>query len=447
MTKQEFLKLVEEEIVILDGATGSNLIKRGMPHDVCTEVWVSEHRDTMIQLQKEYIACGSRIIYAPTFSGNRIKLKTYGLVEQIQELNHNLVEISIEAAQGKALVAGDITMTGAQLEPMGDMTFDELVDIYKEQITYLVEAGIDLLVIETMMSLQETRAAVLAAREACELPVMATLSFHENGMTLYGVAAQSAVVVLQGMGVDAVGLNCSAGPDKMMGTIKDMKQYATVPLIAKPNAGLPKLKADGSTDYDMEAEVFKQYMEGIVQQGVGMIGGCCGTNPDYIKELSKMAKKKPPLPIDKQKEIYLASEREVFKYSPGTKLEIFTDIDFSKEESLVDEYKEDTFDTLYELADEIEDTVDIIRIFTKAEGVDEKEALLAVANELTRIVGVPLLISSDSVEVIEYVVRHFSGIMAIEENHNLKEWETQIKSIARSYQVPVVTIDKKIIYC
>ena len=131
---------------------------------------------------------------------------------------------------------------------MGKMELETLIDIYKEQILCLVDAGADLLVVETMMSLQETRAAVLAAREVCDLPVMATLSFKENGKTLYGVSARSAVVVLQGMGVDAVGMNCSAGPDKMLPVVQEMKEYAAIPVIAKPNAGMPKLLADGTTD-------------------------------------------------------------------------------------------------------------------------------------------------------------------------------------------------------
>ena len=132
MTKQEFKKLAQQKILILDGATGSNLLKRGMPYGVCTELWVTEHPEVMRKLQREYIEAGSDIVYAPTFSGNRIKLKEYGLLDRMEELNHALVAISREAAGGQALVAGDITMTGTQLEPMGDLTFEELVDIYKE---------------------------------------------------------------------------------------------------------------------------------------------------------------------------------------------------------------------------------------------------------------------------------------------------------------------------
>ena len=208
MTKQEFKEMINQGIVLLDGATGSNLQKRGMPAGVCPELWITEHPQVLQQLQDEYIKAGSNIVYAPTFSGNRIKMEEYGLGDRLEEINTALVRICRENAAGRALVAGDITMTGAQLEPLGDLKLEELIDVYKEQLAVLAAAGVDLIVVETMMSLQETRAAVIAAKEVCsDLPVMATLSFTEKGTTLYGASAESAVVVLQAMGVDAVGLN------------------------------------------------------------------------------------------------------------------------------------------------------------------------------------------------------------------------------------------------
>ncbi len=480
MTRQEFRERAAEQILILDGATGSNLLKRGMPYGVCTEQWVTEHREVMIRLQQEYVENGSDIVYAPTFSGNRVKLKEYGLLERMEELNRELVAISREAAGGKALVAGDITMTGAQLEPMGDMTFDELVEIYKEQIRIIADAGVDLIVIETMMSLQETRAAVIAAREVCELPIMATLSFKENGKTLYGVSAGSAVAVLQGMGVDAVGINCSAGPDKMLPVIQEMKRYARIPVIAKPNAGMPKLMADGTTGYDMDAAEFALHMEKLIDAGANLIGGCCGSTPEFIGRIATLAGRKEKkdaadlsmkeaIVLEKAEHIiYLASEREVYTFTPGQKLVVGTEIDFSKNDELVEEYREEAFDTAVDLAFDMEDEeADIIRIcaagtWTGAEmaeytgnvefgqvsgALPEAKAILAVAEELSRNVNLPLMIASESVETIAYVVRHFSGIMAIQWSHNLEEWETEIKSIAKSYQVPLVTIDNEIIYC
>ena len=201
MTKQEFRNLVRQGIVILDGATGTNLQKAGMPGNVCPEQWILEHPDVMRGLQRSYVQSGTQILYAPTFTANRIKLAEYGLSDRLLEMNTQLVQLSKETAGDKALVAGDLTMTGQQLYPLGELQFEELVDVYKEQGKALYDAGVDLFVIETMMSLQETRAAVLAIQETCDLPILASLTFEADGRTLFGTDPETAVVVLQSLGV------------------------------------------------------------------------------------------------------------------------------------------------------------------------------------------------------------------------------------------------------
>ena len=217
MTKTEFANFIKEKgPIILDVATGTNLMEAGMPIGVCPEAWVMEHPDVILDLQRRYIEAGSHIVYAPTFTGNRIKLEEYGLENRLEEINRTLVKLSRQAVEGKALVAGDMTMTGQQLFPMGELMFEELVEVYKEQARILADAGVDLFVVETMMSLQECRAAVLAIREVCDLPVMVTLTYNEDGRTLFGTPPETAVVVLQSLGVDAIGVNCSTGPMEMV---------------------------------------------------------------------------------------------------------------------------------------------------------------------------------------------------------------------------------------
>ncbi len=241
MTKQEFSDLVKTGPIILDGATGTNLMEAGMPVGVCPESWVLENPKVLLDLQRRYVEAGSNIVYAPTFTANRIKLEEYGLAERLEEMNRKLVQLSREAVGEKALVAGDMTMTGQQLYPMGELMFEELVEVYKEQARVLCEAGVDLFVVETMMSLQESRAAVFAIREVCDLPIMVTLTYNEDGRTLFGTEPETAVVVLQSLGVDAIGINCSTGPMEMVEPVRKMAEYATVPIVAKPNAGLPEL--------------------------------------------------------------------------------------------------------------------------------------------------------------------------------------------------------------
>lgn len=451
MTKQEFQTLVNSRVLILDGATGSNLQKRGMPTGICPELWITEHPEVLKQLQNEYIEAGSDIVYAPTFSGNRIKMEEYGLGDRLDEINTKLVRICKENAAGRALVAGDITMTGAQLEPIGDLKFETLVDVYKEQIGILAREGVDLIVIETMMSLQETRAAVIAAKEAApELPLMATLSFTESGKTLYGAAAASAVVVLQEMGVDAVGMNCSAGPNRLPGVLDQMLAVAKVPVIAKPNAGLPKLDENGQTIYDMGPEEFQKHMRVLVEKGAAVVGGCCGTSPDYIRLLKDIVAEKegPAVTKNENQAIYLASEREVFAFEENQTLDLGAGIDFSKDEDLVDEYKNGEFDTAVDTAfDLMDDEVDALLFFADIEELDEAEILLEVIPEVTQMVSLPVVVATASLRTVETVLEHYSGILAIQCLAEDEDTKKAIYQAVKSCGAKLVTIDKKIICC
>lgn len=287
MTKQEFQNLTEQGIVLLDGATGSNLRKAGMPVGVCAELWAMEHPEIISKLQRAYVEAGSRIIYAPTFSANRISLALHGLQDRLEELNTKLVAISKEAAVGRAYVAGDITTTGKMLEPRGDITYQELYDVYREQIKVLADAGADLLVAETMLSVEETQAALDAAQSVCDLPMMCTLTLEADGSALYGGSAVEMVETLQEMGAVAVGLNCSVGPDQLEAVIASMKAVAKVPIIAKPNAGMPEMDDKGVAHYSMSPEHFAASMKRLIEQGAQIVGGCCGTDPEYIRQLQK----------------------------------------------------------------------------------------------------------------------------------------------------------------
>ena len=222
MTKKEFSELINQKIIYLDGATGSNLIQKGMPVGVCPEKWILENPETLLELQKSYVEAGSNILYAPTFSCNRIKLSEYGLEEQIREFNMELVAITKAAAENKSLVAGNLTMTGKQLKPIGNLNFEELISVYKEQIQYILDAGVDLFVVETVMSLQEMRAAVIAIKESCDLPILATMTFESDGRTLFGTDAKTAAIVLESLGVDAIGANCSTGPKQLIPLIREI---------------------------------------------------------------------------------------------------------------------------------------------------------------------------------------------------------------------------------
>ncbi len=304
--------------LILDGAMGTQLYKAGMPSGVCPEEWVLAHPDVALKIQKSYVDSGSQVIYSPTFGGNASALESNGVFNKVYEYNKQLVQISKEAANGRALVAGDISSTGGMLYPMGDMSFEELYEIYREQASALEEAGVDIFVIETMTALAEARAAVLAVKSLSDKPIFVSFSCDENGKTMMGTDICAALQVMQGMGIDAFGLNCSQGPKEMLPQIHRLREYSEVPLIAKPNAGLPQT-IDGKATYTVKADEFVSYVPALSDAGVNIFGSCCGSDDSFIKALKDTlsgVQMKAPSPLHPEL-LPCATEKEVFLLDPA----------------------------------------------------------------------------------------------------------------------------------
>lgn len=431
MNKQEFKQWMKDKIILLDGATGSNLQKAGMPAGICVEKWICENEEPLAELQKAYVEAGSDIVYASTFAANRIKLKEFGLEQEVADINKKAVAVSKKAVGEKALVAGDTTMTGQQLEPLGTVRFEELIDAYKEQMAALEEAGADLLVVETMMSLQETRAALIAAREATSLPVMATMSFGEDGRTLYGTDAKTAALVLEGLGADAVGVNCSAGPDKMYSVIEDMRSVVCIPVIAKPNAGLPKLGSSGMTEYDMGVEEFSSHMVKLVEAGAGILGGCCGTAPEYIRAVKKAVEGKQPYDfggIAESDRIFLTSERTSVEWRPDCQTGMIGTAEYGE---LNEEWEDEIYDTLYDTIDELGDEdAEVLCICVDGCHGEYEEIMRKVIQETVSYTSLPLMFSSRYPEVIEAALRVYPGKSAVRVPEDILE---QAEMIVRQY--------------
>lgn len=304
--------------LILDGATGTQLQKRGFTGSDCAEAWVLEHPEAILEIQRGYVEAGSRVLYTPTFGANRVKLEAHGIFNKVREYNLRLTALSKQAAAGRAYVAGDIAPTGLFLYPLGDTSFEELVEIYTEQAAALEEAGVDLFVIETMMTVAEARAAVLAVRSVSEKPVFVSFTCDEKGRTLTGSDVAAALQIMQGMGVDAFGLNCSAGPEDMAAQLRRLHRFARVPLIAKPNAGTPEV-VDGETLYRCAPESYAAFMEDMAAVGVAIYGGCCGSESEHIAALSRKAEGlRIAAPAPEQAELLpCATEKELFFLDPG----------------------------------------------------------------------------------------------------------------------------------
>ena len=284
MTREEFQKLTQD-VVLLDGATGSNLMAAGMPRGICT--WIMEHKEVLQNLQKAYVEAGSQIVYAPTFGGNRYSLVLHGLQDKLAEMNHALVNISREAVGHKVYVAGDITTTGKMMEPAGDLTYEMAYETYCEQIKVLEDAGVDLIAAETMINIEETLAALDAAASVSSLPVMCTMTVEADGSIFSGGNAVEAAIALEGAGAVAVGINCSVGPDQLVSVVRNIKENVSIPVIAKPNAGMPTIDDQGNAIYSMDAKSFAEHMKVLIENGASVVGGCCGTTPEFIREISR----------------------------------------------------------------------------------------------------------------------------------------------------------------
>lgn len=417
MTREKFIDFTKDHIIYLDGATGSNLVKAGMPSGVCPEQWILEHREVMLQLQKEYVQAGTNILYAPTFTANRVKLAEYHLEKNMSSMIHDLVAISKEAAASTpghpVYVAGDITMTGEQLRPMGKMELEDLIAIYKEQILCLVDAGADLLVVETMMSLAETRAALIAAKEVCDLPVIATLTFEADGRTLFGTDAKTAAVVLESLGASAIGANCSTGPAQMEGIISDMISVTMIPIIAKPNAGLPFLDENGTTCYNMEAEEFTEEMQVLVNVGATILGGCCGTTPEFIRQLHDRFGTVAQATATRRPEgiRYLTSERITHSFGLEDGFFVVGErINPTGKKALQAQLREGNFEKVIQFAEEQETCgAKVLDINMGMSGIDEKLCMLRALEEVSGVTNLPLSLDSSYVEVLEAALRNYPG--------------------------------------
>lgn len=291
MTREEFHAQIEKRgVLLLDGATGSWLRKHGMPVGVSTEVWALEHPEVIRDLQTQYAAAGSDIIYAPTFGANRISLANIGLESRTEELNREAVRRTRENLGSRVLIAGDISTTGKAMEPYGPMTYEGLLENYKEQIRYLTEAGVDLLVTETLMSQDEAMVICDAARSVCDLPLIVSFTCEGDGSLYFGGSVAEAAATMEAMDVDAVGVNCSVGPDQLQAVIRQLCETVQVPIVAKPNAGMPLITETGEAVYSMGEEEFARHVKNLVDSGASIVGGCCGTTPKFIERLKRELK-------------------------------------------------------------------------------------------------------------------------------------------------------------
>lgn len=286
LTKQEFHDYITAGIHLLDGATGSNLRKAGMPNGVCTELWVLEHPEILMDLQRRYAEAGSQIIYAPTFQAQPIALEKEGRADDTEKLNGQLIALSRQAAPG-CLIAGDITTLAAFCESWDPDNFDLLVENYRRQIRGLIDGGADLLIGETLMYPQEAEAILTAAELEGAGASMFTFTMQADGSLFSGAPAGPVLRELEQAGADAVGFNCVCADMMTPYLVSNLRRYTKLPLICKPNAGNPVINMQGVAEYSMQPEEFADIVKQCADNGAKILGGCCGTAPEFIAAVKK----------------------------------------------------------------------------------------------------------------------------------------------------------------
>lgn len=379
--------------LLLDGATATNLADAGMPGGVCVEKWILENPQKLIDLQCQFIAAGAQAVYAPTFGANRACLANYGLEEDVAGINQKLVALSQSIARpAGVLVGGNVCPTGLFVPPFGDSDFDDIYDIYREQIRALDDAGVDFIIIETQTSLADMRAAVLAARTT-NLPVFVTITVDESGHTLTGGSLLPAVITLQAMGVDAIGLNCSFGPEPMLEYVEQVAPHVSVPVIAKPNAGVPMWNSPANEGILSPAE-FAVQMRRLMEAGARIVGGCCGSTPEHLNALAAVAKDFGPPEIPDEPDSYAAAnEREAFFLGD--------DILFSEPISCTSSLGEDLIDL---------DDEQVTAALVEVNSLDDA-MLLCENSNMTRL---PIAVHCDSLPVLDAVLRYFQGRLIVD---------------------------------
>ncbi|MEJ2745478.1 MAG: homocysteine S-methyltransferase family protein, partial [bacterium] len=311
-----FLEAVKERILVGDGAMGTMLQEGGLPEGGCPEEVVLSRPKLILSIHERYIDAGADIIETNTFGANRYKLAEYRLGEEVERINCEAVRLAREAAKGRAYDAGSVGPLGKQLAPLGDLKFGEAVEAFREQLSALASAGVDLIFLETISDLREAKAALVAAGDISGLPIVAHMTFGEGGRTLTGTPADVAAVVLSKMGAAAVGANCSTGPEEMLPVMESMAAVTPALLSVFPNAGLPEL-VGGKTVFRESPDDMASFVERFVGLGVNVIGGCCGTTPAHISAMAQAVAKRKPVARSFQPRLRLCSRTRMVALDPS----------------------------------------------------------------------------------------------------------------------------------
>lgn len=398
---------IKDNILIFDGAMGTMLQKKGLKLGENPEVLNLKEPAIIEEIHREYIESGANVISTNTFGANELKLKLCNL--EVEEVVDSAIQIAKKAkGNSNTYIALDIGPIGELLEPMGTLSFDRAYEIFKRQVVQGTKSGADIILLETMTDLYELKAAVLAVKENSDLPVFATMTFEENLRTFTGCSPEAMVLVLEGLGVDALGVNCSLGPKQLKPVIEEICSLAHIPVMVQPNAGLPTLSIGNETKYDVTKEEFADTLCSFIDSGVRVIGGCCGTNPDYIRELADRVKDKKLEPVNNERYAAVCTPSKVVRID-GVRI-IGERINPTGKKLFKEALKNEDLDYILKQGiEQVEAGAPILDVNVGLPEIDEPKMMRKVIKEIQGIMDTPLQIDSSDINAIETGLRYYNG--------------------------------------
>jgi len=435
----KFIDLLGKERLFFDGAMGTMLQKNGLSAGEIPETWNITHRDIVYAIHKAYADAGCNIIKSNTFGANALKFK--GTDYTVEEIVTSAIDIAKTAVSGKdkTFVALDLGPTGKLLKPYGELPFETAYELYKQQVIAGKKAGADLVLIETMGDTYEIKAAVLAAKENCDLPIVVTMIFDESGKLLTGSDIKTAVFMLEGLGVDAIGFNCGLGPRQMLFLLPELLKYSSTPLVVNPNAGLPEC-VNGVTFFNVTPEEFANDLKELAEMGVSLLGGCCGTTPEHLKEAVKLCKDIPVLPV-KQKKITAVtsySKTAVIGERPIIIGERINPTGKKKLKAAL--VSGDSGYIFSEALSQVECGADVLDVNVGLPEIDEPKVMCDTVRGIQGITNLPLQIDTSDPAAMEQALRIYNGKPLINSVNGKKESMEKIFPLAKKYGGVVVCL-------
>lgn len=406
----KILERLKNEILVLDGSMGALLQNKGLPPGYAPDLWNLEKPEIIKSVHAEYVQAGSNIILTNTFGASYHRLKEFQAEDNLKKINSAGVINARAAAGDKSFVAGDIGPCGSTIEPFGEFPFKDAIKTFKEQIQILVDSGVDLISIETMFDLQEIKAAVIAAKEVGQVPLMAMMTFTGDFLTDTGTDPETATVFLEGLGVDIIGTNCSTGPEHMLPVVERMAQATDKFICAQPNAGLP-INKDGKTIFPASPEEVASFANKFVSAGVNILGGCCGTTPEYIKLISNILKEKHPVPKTKPSGLRITSRAKTAYIGTGYPFfKIGEKINPTGRKAFAQSIKEGRTDLIVmEARKEFEAGADALDVNVGVPMIDEPAMMAKAVAAIQNVVDLPLVLDSSDPDALEQGLITYAG--------------------------------------